>query len=96
MVGNRPFAIWLCACFGPRLGARRSNGAQIPFRGLTNTRVRSWKALSPPANAGGALNPWLGGGSIENTGDYVNVDIALFGGVDVVANVGRLPSGSGA
>src|SRR2546423_11041200 len=38
----------------------------------------------------GALSLWLGGGGLHLPG-FVNLDVALTGGVDLLANASRLP-----
>ncbi len=65
-------------------------------------RARLWRALSPPlpvyVNRAKAplprkengLNLWLGGGGRETPG-FLNLDLAPFYGVDLVANAARLP-----
>jgi SAM-dependent methyltransferase len=64
--------------------------------------TRLWRALSPPEpvyvdpeapplpRADSGLNLWLGGGGLD-TGNFINIDLSPFYGVEIVAHAGRLP-----
>ncbi|MGH9324410.1 MAG: methyltransferase domain-containing protein [Vicinamibacteria bacterium] len=90
--------------FAPLLAETSGQQMEVLYARRTRSdwRQRLFRALSPPAPVyhnpaepplpvtEGGLNLFLGGGGSRTPG-FVNVDLAPFFGVDLVANAGRLP-----